>query len=554
MLQQLAVHDFALCDENTLEFSSGMICITGETGAGKSLTVDALGLICGQRAEASMVKTGAEKAEIEAVFTFDSGILKSILDEAGIESDDNTIIIRRQIFKDGKSRAYVNSHVQTLSFLKLISPYLVSINGQHAGMRLLDEKFQLNILDEMGNLAPLRKQLNQAFENYNKERSHLSELAKKQQEGALLYKSRLHDLKLLRALKPDPDSYEEVSKKYDELQSLVRSQDAVSLALAALDNNEHNVIDIIASRLNDLKVVSSPDNAPLNEVSSLFTEALRNLDKARILLGTVNTDVSPEVLASCEEKLSTYHNLARKFSVTPGDLYKVSKTLEEQLSEFLSLKDEIEKLTSVVKNLRDEYEKLSVNLSQMRLNAAQKMSQAVTEKIHELSMPQGQFKVELKRDEESRPRRDGRDDVSFLFTANLGEPLQVLGTVASGGELSRLALAIEVLTASKSSVPTLIFDEIDAGISGRTASCVGVLLHELSSKLQVLTVTHLPQVAACADSHFLVVKENTENSVRSKAKLLNHDERVYELGRMMGGSIVTKATLEGALALLNERK
>ena len=269
---------------------------------------------------------------------------------------------------------------------------------------------------------------------------------------------------------------------------------------------------------------------------------------------SVNTEVSPELLAEVGSNLSAYHDLARKFAVTPDKLYTVKATLEANIERFLDLKDEIARKTSEVKALRDAYEQLSLQLSQERTQAAASMSKAVTLKIHDLAMPEGEFEAQIERDETCRPRKNGRDNVNFLFTANRGQSLQSLGTVASGGELSRLALALEVLTASENSIPTLIFDEVDTGISGRTASAVGALLSELSHKVQVITITHLPQVAACADSHFLVIKQNSANSTYSEVKLLNHEERILELGRMMGGNIVTKATLEGASALLNERK
>ena len=553
MLQTLSVRDFALSEENTLDFNTGMSCITGETGAGKSLCVDAIGLLCGQRADSAVVKNGATKAVLEAVFVSEDERVQALLEQSGIECEDNTIILSRQIFSDGKSRAYINAHAVNLSLLKEVTAFLVAVHGQHASISLLDSDNQLRLVDEIGKLAPLRNRLNAAFDSYNRERTLLSKLAEEQLAGASQYKAWRHDLELLHNLHLSENSYAEVSEHYDELQRLLKSSDAVALALASLDNDEHNVIDIISQRLEDLKAVGSQEGG-LAQVIYALTEGIKRLDEARIALMSVNTEVSPELLAEVDSNLSAYHDLARKFAVTPDKLYTVEATLEANIERFLDLKDEIARKTSEVKALRDAYEQLSLQLSQERTQAAASMSKAVTLKIHDLAMPEGEFEVQIERDETCRPRKNGRDNVNFLFTANRGQSLQSLGTVASGGELSRLALALEVLTASENSIPTLIFDEVDTGISGRTASAVGALLSELSHKVQVITITHLPQVAACADSHFLVIKQNSANSTYSEVKLLNHEERILELGRMMGGNIVTKATLEGASALLNERK
>lgn len=242
--------------------------------------------------------------------------------------------------------------------------------------------------------------------------------------------------------------------------------------------------------------------------------------------------------------------MARRFHTEPGDLYKYQQELEQQLDHFLSLKDEITALTSRVRQLRDAYEKIALELSERRADAAERMGQAVSAELTDLAMPDGRFLVSCKRNEECRPRQSGRDDVQFLFTANRGQELMPLDKAASGGELSRLALAIEVLTTEGRNVPVLVFDEVDTGISGRTASAVGQLLKQLGSRAQVLTVTHLPQVAAAASHQYLVVKRETDDGTESLIKELDYSGRIEELSRMMGGNTVTEATREGAKALL----
>ena len=329
-----------------------------------------------------------------------------------------------------------------------------------------------------------------------------------------------------------------------------QTENAVALALGVLDNDEHNVIEILSHRIRDLDKVKAFDENNINPVIDTLSRACEELDKARNMLSNLNTRADAQKTEELSVKLSKCHELARRFGVEPKNLYTYLQTLEDELSNFLSLRDKIASLTEEVRALRKDYERLAGELSEKRQKAAAQMSREVTGRLSDLAMPDGVFRVVVKRDEEARPRRDGRDEVTFIFSANRGETPRELSAVASGGELSRLALAIEVLTSSANSTPTLIFDEVDTGISGRTASSVGKLLHELGHVVQVITVTHLPQVAAMADNQFLVSKLTENDGVSSCVQKLDYDGRVQELARMMGGEVITPATLESAKALL----
>ena len=554
MLEQLIVKDFALSAKNTLDFNSGMTCITGETGAGKSLTVDALSLLLGARADANMVRTGAQKAELNAVFSIDRNELaKKFLKEHELTSEDSSLMLRRVIGSDGKSKAYINDTPCTLAWLKEIGAMLVAIHGQHASIKLIDKSNQLKLVDEFGSLTAKVKAVDEAFNAYNVSRRKLQDLADEQQQGAANYKNLKYELDALNKLDLKEGDYEQISQDYDSLQHQSQAQDAVSLALGVLENEEHNIIDIISARISDLSRVSVYAKDSIEPIIDDLSKAAEHLDLARDALNDLTLKANPELVEELSEKLSKCHEFARRFEVQPKELYKVKDRLEKDLEHFLSLKEQIAELTGNVKKLRDDYEEKCRELSELRLAAALRMSKEVSSKIKDLAMKDGVFIVNVVRDEDCRPRAGGRDDVEFLFSANLGETPKELGAVASGGELSRLALAIEVLTSSANSTPTLIFDEVDTGISGRTASSVGSLLRQLGQSVQVITVTHLPQVAASANQQFVVNKVQEDANVISKVCKLDTDGRIEEISRMMGGNVVTEATRQSALALLKQR-
>lgn len=553
MLEQLIVKDFALSAKNTLDFNSGMTCITGETGAGKSLTVDALSLLLGARADANMVRTGAQKAELNAVFSIDRNEpAKKFLKEHELTSEDSSLMLRRVIGSDGKSKAYINDTPCTLAWLKEIGAMLVAIHGQHASIKLIDKSNQLKLVDEFGSLTVKVKSVDEAFNAYNVSRRKLQDLADEQQQGAANYKNLKYELDALNKLDLKEGDYEQISQDYDSLQHQSQAQDAVSLALGVLENEEHNIIDIISARISDLSRVSVYAKDSIEPIIDDLSKAAEHLDLARDALNDLTLKANPELVEELSEKLSKCHEFARRFEVQPKELYKVKDRLEKDLEHFLSLKEQIAELTGNVKKLRDDYEEKCRELSELRQAAALRMSKEVSLKIKDLAMKDGVFIVNVVRDEDCRPRAGGRDDVEFLFSANLGETPKELGAVASGGELSRLALAIEVLTSSANSTPTLIFDEVDTGISGRTASSVGSLLRQLGQSVQVITVTHLPQVAASANQQFVVNKVQEDANVISKVCKLDTEGRIEEISRMMGGNVVTEATRQSALALLKQ--
>lgn len=606
MLEQLKLNNLALSVQAEVDFTAGMICITGETGAGKSLVVDALGLVLGAKADANMVRQGEKQLEVSGLFSIkDNPKVNELLQEYGftderfeqdsaahaqnyngntqyqspIESIDNSydysqvdtgvvadgqavgmenytheeqdLVLRRIVTCDGKSKAYINGHMATLTQLRELGEYLVAIHGQHASVKLMDEKHQLEIVDNYGKLKPLVNEVNQAFNNYSSLRQELFRISDLQKQGASTYKQDRYDLEELNRLAFQEGDYEELEAMFDRAMNQAQFSYILANFRNVVEGGDSNVISILRERLMELDKVKAFD-PNISKIMENIEAAILHLDEGSNLADDLSNQTLQMSTTELEGKMSKAHELARRFSCLPKELYLMSDRIERKVNEFLGLKDTINKLTQEVKSARNLYEEQAKKLSEARVEVARDLALKIAQKITSLAMPDARFDITIHRDEECRPRLNGRDELCFMFSANLGQDLRPLAAVASGGELSRLALTIEVLTASVKSTPTLIFDEVDTGISGRTASAVGSLLHELGQYVQVITVTHLPQVAAKAHSQFVVSKSNEQGGVNSTIAMLNNEGRVEEISRMIGGSIITETTRKSAYELLHD--
>ena len=517
MLEQLWVKNLALSSSLEIDLEHGMIAVTGETGAGKSLIIDALSLALGGKSSSSMIRNGKDRLEVSATFSLkDCPKALEKVNALDLENGENTVVLRRVIARDGRSKAYINDRPSVLANVKSLAGDLVSIHGQHESVKLMDEDVQLSLVDVYAKDAELLKSVNSAFYKYAKLRSELNELAQKQRQ--------MHLSKLKGVL--------------GTVYNFISGDETAVLGKLNSVNDEL------------LKLISLEPK--LKEINEALENAASYLDDAKERASDILSGYDEISTIDLEEKMSSIHDLARRFGVLPQELYKVREELENSIEEFLSLKEKINLLTLKVKEARDEYERLSDELSEVRVKAALKMEKEVSERIKSLAMPDAVFKIEIEKNIEIKPQLNGRDSARFLFSANLGQEPKELKTVASGGELSRLALAIEVLSSGKNSTPTLIFDEVDSGISGRTAAAVGKLLHELGNAVQVIAVTHLPQVAASAHSQLLVSKFNRDDGVVSEIKTLDHAGRVEEISRMIGGNVITEATRKSARELLGQ--
>ena len=552
MLEQLWVKNLALSSSLEIDLEHGMIAVTGETGAGKSLIIDALSLALGGKSSSSMIRDGKDRLEVSATFSLnDCPKALEKVNALDLENGENTVVLRRVIARDGRSKAYINDRPSVLANVKSLAGDLVSIHGQHESVKLMDEEVQLSLVDVYAKDAELLKSVNSAFYKYAKLRSELNELAQKQRQGALEYKSRRYDLDLLKKLDLNAGDYEKLELDFDKQMHLSKLKGVLGTVYNFISGDEAAVLGKLNS-VNDelLKLISLEPK--LKEINEALENAASYLDDAKERASDILSGYDEISTIDIEEKMSSIHDLARRFGVLPQELYKVREELENSIEEFLSLKEKINLLTLKVKEARDEYERLSDELSEVRVKAALKMEKEVSERIKSLAMPDAVFKIEIEKNIEIKPQLNGRDSAKFLFSANLGQEPKELKTVASGGELSRLALAIEVLSSGKNSTPTLIFDEVDSGISGRTAAAVGKLLHELGNAVQVIAVTHLPQVAASAHSQLLVSKFNRDDGVVSEIKTLDHAGRVEEISRMIGGNVITEATRKSARELLGQ--
>lgn len=471
--------------------------------------------------------------------------------EEGFDDDDNELIIRRVVSAEGKSKAYINGHMATLSQLREISECLVAIHGQHASVRLMNEKYQLEIVDNFGKLKPLVSKVNQAFAKYSSSRQNLTKLSEEQKLGAQAYKQDRHELEELKRLDLKEGDYEELEAAFDKAMHQAQFLYAVTNLYNLIEGNESSIVDLLRDRLSDLDKVKAYDPHISQLMEAIDTSIMNLYECSAQAEDLMNQDMELSS-AELEAKMSKVHELSRRFACAPKDLYLMSESLEQKVEQFLSLKDKINALTQEVKDLRQNYEDLCQELTLKRKETALHLAQQICERVKSLALPDARFDIVLTRDDTSRPRLNGRDDLCFMFSANLGQELRPLSAVASGGELSRLALIIEVLTASVKSTPTLIFDEVDTGISGRTASAVGSLLKELGQYVQVITVTHLPQVAAKAHTQFVVAKFNENGQVNSTISLLDKEGRVEEISRMIGGSVITETTRKSAYELLND--
>lgn len=618
MLEQLNLNNLALSVEAEVDFTPGMICITGETGAGKSLVVDALSLVLGAKADANMVRQGEKQLEVNARFSLknqfkaiklldDYGFLEernskssdqkivnekantasvsqdpdnqssgdlissdapnleqvesSEVDTAvvadgqavGFDSwnmhDDDELLLRRIVTCEGKSKAYINGHPATLTQLREIGQLLVAVHGQHDGVRLMDGKRQLEIVDNFGKLRPLANEVNDAFNRYSKLRHDLTKLAEEQKAGAMTYKQDRYDLEELKRLDFAQGDYEELESMFDRAQHQAQFSYILGNLHAGIELNENSLVAILGKYLSSLDKVKAFDHR-IDKIVENVDAAVQNLLEASGLAEDLCTHTLDVSITELEGRMTKAHELARRFSCLPKELYLMAERIESKINNFVSLRKRISDLTEEVKAARADYEAKAQELTKERKLASASLASKIEEKIKVLSLPDAKFDIELSRDEECKPRPSGRDELTFMFSANLGQGLRPLAAVASGGELSRLALAIEVLTASVNSTPTLIFDEIDTGISGRTALSVGELLNELGNYTQVITVTHLPQVAAKAHTQFVVAKYNEAGQVNSTITALNHDGRIEEISRMIGGSTITETTRQSARELL----
>ncbi|MDA0127344.1 DNA repair protein RecN [Vibrio sp. MarTm2] len=551
MLAHLSVNNFAIVKSLQLELSKGMTTITGETGAGKSIAIDALGLCLGGRAEASMVRQGEEKTEVSAAFSLENNIHATRWLEDNDLLDGSDCILRRIINKEGRSRAFINGSPVPLSQLKSLGQLLINIHGQHAHHQLMKSDYQMAMLDQYAGHTNLLKSTRNAYQTWRQADNNLKQL--KENSAANLAQKQLleYQIKELNELSIGEDEYEELEQEHKRLSNSGELASTCQQAIELIyEGEEVNALGILQSANHSLIQLAELDDK-LAELPNMVAEAIIQLEEANSELRNYldNIDVDPGRMAYVEERFSKVMSIARKHHVMPEELFQHHQDLLTQI-EALDCSDE--KLDALEQEVEAKYQAFLVaaeKLHKSRGRYAKELNKLITASMHELSMEKAQFSIEVN-NEGTHPSPLGMDSVCFVVSTNPGQPMQPIAKVASGGELSRISLAIQVITAQKVDTPSLIFDEVDVGISGPTAAVVGRMLRKLGESTQVLCVTHLPQVAGCGHQQLFVAKQTKAGKTETQMNSLNDDQRISELARLLGGSQITESTLANARELL----
>lgn len=549
MLQLLSLKDFVIVPSLVVEASSGLTCLTGETGAGKSILIDALELVLGARSDTGLIREGAQRTEVCAEFDVTPRV-KKWLSSAGLDETD-IVILRRTVDIKGRSRAWINATPVTVSQIRELGERLVDIHGQHAHQSLLKTSYQLQLVDGFGGTQPLRLAVREAWLEWQ-ERVRLLNQATQNVEQQQAEAERLGWInELFDELDPREGQWEELSKEHSLLSNGAEIVSLIRAAADALSQGDVTAVGLTMQAQADLSAAAKFDpelaqyEESLSEASAILEDISRDLSHH---LDRFNVDESR--FAEIDERLSMYWKLSRKLHRAPEDLFAYRLEVKARLEELAENAD-IELLEENEKRAKEVFLKRAAALTQARMKAAQDLSKAVTDEMQHLSMTGGCLQITLPKCE---PWAGGLERCEFLVSGHAGATPRPLTKVASGGELARISLAIAVITAQITPVPTLIFDEVDSGIGGAVAEVVGRLLRRLGQTRQVLCVTHLPQVAACANNQWLVQKETLNDVTTSSLKPLSEEERIREIARMAGGLQITDATLKAAQELIESAK
>lgn len=551
MLTQLTVQNFAIVRFLELDIASGMTTITGETGAGKSIAIDALGLCLGDRAEAAMVRPGEDKAEVSARFDISDNLpAQQWLAENQLDAEGECIL-RRVVNHEGRSKGYINSTPVPVNQMRLLGSRLVSIHGQHAHYELLKPARQLSILDDYGHHQSLSETTSQSYQQWQSlchEKERLLEQQAQQQARQQLLEYQVQELDEFGL---QPGEYEQLDQQHKRLANsseLMESCQQLSMMLS--QDDEINVLSMLqhgCKKLADL-IEYEPN---LQSAYDMLQEAMIQVEESGHLLSNTadQLELDPEQFAELEARLSQALDLARKHQVNPEQLPQLHQQLADELAQFAADDEQLSGMDEAIEKSWQSYCKQAEKLTKSRTRQAKQLGQLIEQSIKQLSMPKArcQFTVTADRD---HPTPKGWDKAELLITTNPGQPLQSLSKVVSGGELSRIGLAIQVICAEHIAIPTLIFDEVDVGISGPTAAVVGHMLRTLGKTNQVLCVTHLPQVAGNGHQQLMVSKKQQKQSTETLMQPLVGQQRVEELARLLAGNEITETALANARELL----
>ena len=550
MITSLSIKNYALIEKLTIDFSKGFSTITGETGAGKSIILGALGLVLGKRADLTSLKNKEEKCIIEAHFEISKYNLLPFFETNDLDYENDTII-RREILPSGKSRAFVNDSPVNLQELQELSLFLIDIHSQQQTQELSDENVQFEIIDAIATNKNIILEYQSLLKKYKSDRSKLNSLLKRQSESKKEQEYNTFLLEELVAAQLKSGEQESLEADFEKLNNVEIIKESIDKSLAIANEEQmgvmHNLNEIKVS-LQKIAVFSADYQSFLERITSVtieFEDVLEEMNRCSEKL--IN---DPEQLDLISQKLQVIFTLQKKHQVSSVDeLLQIQMNLENSVLELGNMEEEIAALTLSLKQKTVELDVFSTTIHTNRLNSIPVLSQKLIAILETLGMPNVRFKMDVKSTETYF--QNGKDELQFLFSANKGTDFGLLKKVASGGEMSRIMLAVKAILAHYSKLPTLIFDEIDTGVSGEIAIRMGEIMKEMSQQMQIFAITHLPQIAAKGNAHFKVFKSTVGEDTQSELKLLSREERVVEIAQMLSGTIVSDSALNHAKALLN---
>lgn len=550
MIVSLAIKNYALIEDIQVRLESGLTTITGETGAGKSIVLGALSLLLGKRADLSSVKNPEKKCIIEAVFLLNKMNLEPLFDAYDLDYDDHTII-RRELLPQGKSRAFVNDTPVTLAQLQAIAPHLVDIHSQHETLSLFSEKFQLEVIDTLADNKDLLEKYSSNYKEFIKLKSELVKLQEAHEAAVkeLDYQNFLYQ----ELVDANLDGVDLVSleEQYETLSNFEQIQESFGEVLMQFDAEEIGIIPALKESrriLGKFKNLSPEFKSIWERTNSVIIE-LEDLQN-NITDALDTQDADPKTLFELDRRLQELYQLQQKHNAaTTEELIEIRNDLEEKVVSSSNLEDKIKQVSDSIKKIETKLHKQAAELHKRRTKAIPILKEQLEIRLKSLGMPNAQFRFRL--ETITKFNTTGLDKLELLFTANKGLEFGPLQRVASGGELSRIMLSIKAVLAQYKELPTLVFDEIDTGVSGEIATKIAGVMDEMSNSMQLLCITHLPQIAASGSQHLKIYKEDLENRTVTKLKVLDIDERVYEIAGMIGGENRTESALSHARELLN---
>lgn len=563
MLLNLKINNFALIKESDIMFTKGLNILSGETGAGKSIIFEALSVALGERASKSMIKTGTDHSVIEAVFSL-TDELKTLLDEKGLISDidEETVIIRRDIYLDYPTVSRINGFSATLADLKEISAYLCDIYGQYEHQLLLDKDNYLSIINKATRIDfsdeydKLENELRQVFNEIRELNKSLKNFLEKSSNLDSEIDYIEFQINEINDINPVSGEMDEIK---DELKKL-QNQELIQETLSNVDNNlrgsdeqfdNNGVLAKLGESINSLEKISSYISDVDGLIERMKTSMYELEDISSVIAGYIGTDYDESRIEELSLRLSRLQMLEKKYSTDIDGVLKKKAELEEDLNDLKYLDERIQEIKDSIKVKEQQYNDLALKISGLRKSAAEKLESNLSDELHELDMQNSVFKVEFST---SKPSESGIDEVEFLAKTNKGSSFKPIREIISGGEMSRFMLAFKNVLSDANNYKTFVFDEIDAGLSGKVANTVGKRLEKLAEKRQVLIISHLPQIISKADSHYKITKKDIDDETVSYIKKLNENERVEEIARLLSGDSITSETLKNAKLLLDEKR